>query len=1127
MASLSQPAKNSPPVHSTDGGPSALGPPPFPAELLEALPRTAVVAAEMPSASIEVGPGVVLGSFPDLELPTIPGYELLGELGNGGMGVVYKARHLGLNRVVALKTIRAGSQASKKDRARFASEARAVARLGHPNIVQIFDVGEHEGHAYLSLEFVDGGSLADQLTGQPFPAEVVAPLVECLARAIHFAHQRGIIHRDLKPANILLVSGGVVKDPKDTRDDKDYTTHHSPLTSHDSPLTTHQPKITDFGLAKQLDSNEDYTRSGTIVGTPSYMAPEQAMARNDEIGLATDIHALGVMLYELLTGKRPYRGETTVDLQMRIATQDPVPPSRLCSHLPRDLETICLRCLQKKPARRYATAEALADDLRRFQAREAIQARPVRRWERGLRWVRRRPAVAGLLALSLLLALALLSGAAVFQYRQHRRHEHTRATLTDVLQRSRRAIQEGHYDRACTLLGSIQPQMPGGTAVAGLLAERDRLLAEAEGLLKQQASLKRFAALHEETLFLATLPSEDGAAGSLSALREKVRAAFDEVGMSVEEDREGKQAGDFAPGQQTRIRQGCYELLLVLAEAEARVRPSDSDRVKQRRARSGLKILDRAGQLGVRTHAFHLRRARYWTQAGAPHLARREQELAAAIPPASAFDHYLLGEERYQQRDTKGALSAFLEALQQQPSHFWARYFLALCYVHQREYDRARNSLIDCEAQHNKVPWIYLLRGFVRGQLQEFNLAEKDLDTAWGLLQKHPSAQALYGLYNNRGYARIQKKDFARGEKDLREAIKLFPMRFQAHAMLAEALRRQHKEDVALPHVEQAIRLASPMVAARELDAGPLVSLYRLRAQLALARKDPAQALKALDGIVALKPPRADLVRTHIERGDLLLRGRRFTEALAAYEDALKHDPDNALAQRWRAQALLRLQRYAEAEQAYTTHIKGKGTAPPEVYQERALARVQLGKQEEALDDCTRVLVTRPDSIPVRLLRAQTYLRCEANLLAVRDFTEVLKRDKQNATAHVGRGLARFKLGEYSLALEDADHAASLPTVTSQACCQAARLYALAAAQQSTLTRPSPALLRRYQERAVQLLRQTLELVPVEQRTAFWREKVKSERAFVAIERTAGFILLERQLSPPRPKPSAGDSVGR
>jgi serine/threonine-protein kinase len=326
------------------------------ADLLGAANEDANAAAD-PAFSAEVTltdlPGAPRRSSPSTatRLPAIPGYEILGELGCGGMGKVYKARQAGVNRVTALKVVLAGLHASPEERERFRIEAEAAARVQHPHVVQIYEVGEHDGHHYLALEFVEGGSLAQKINGTPLPPRRAAELLAQLADGVHEAHQRGVVHRDLKPANVLLTAAGL-------------------------------PKITDFGLAKRLDADFAHTQTGAILGTPSYMAPEQAEGRSKDVGPATDVYALGAMLYELLTGRPPFRAATLWETVEQVRSQEPAPPRLLQPGTPRDLETICLKCLQKEPDRRYRSAQELRDDLRRFLDGEPIHARSINVLER-------------------------------------------------------------------------------------------------------------------------------------------------------------------------------------------------------------------------------------------------------------------------------------------------------------------------------------------------------------------------------------------------------------------------------------------------------------------------------------------------------------------------------------------------------------------------------------------------------------------------------------------------------------------------------------------------------------------------------------------------------------------------
>ena len=342
---------------------------------------------------------------PTASSPSAPlGYEILEELGRGGMGVVYKARQLSLNRLVAVKMVLAGEQASPQAITRFLHEAEAIGRMQHPNIVQVYEVGRHQDRPYFAMEFIDGGNLDKKLSGTPLPPNEAAQLVETLARAMQAAHDKGIIHRDLKPANILLRD--------ESRGTRGEPTNEDNAASPRAPrLSSLVPKITDFGLAKKLEGGAGLTQSGDVMGTPSYMAPEQAQGDPKAMGPLVDVYALGAILYECLTGRPPFRAATPLDTLMQVVTEDPVAPSTLVPGLPADLETICLKCLHKEPSKRYASAHELAEDLRRFQAGEPILARPVGTAEHTWRWCQRNPgklaAAVGALAVALALLVAM------------------------------------------------------------------------------------------------------------------------------------------------------------------------------------------------------------------------------------------------------------------------------------------------------------------------------------------------------------------------------------------------------------------------------------------------------------------------------------------------------------------------------------------------------------------------------------------------------------------------------------------------------------------------------------------------------------------------------------------------
>jgi serine/threonine-protein kinase len=407
--------------------------------------------------------------------PQIPGYQIEAVLGCGGVGVVYKAWQLRVNRPVALKMLLAGAYAREDERERFLGEARAVAALCHPNIVQLYDAGEVDGRPYFTMELVEGGCLATKIAGAPQPAAWAASLVATLAGAVHYAHQSGFIHRDLKPGNVLLTADGT-------------------------------PKVTDFGLARRLEDKDGLTLSGVLIGTPSYMAPEQARGDKGAIGPATDVYALGAILYELLTGRPPFRGETATATLQQVTDDEPVPPGRLNPAVRRDLQTICLKCLHKEPQRRYASAQALADDLHRFEKGEPITARPAGPLERAAKWVRRRPTAAALLAAALLMLVGVTAAAVWY--------------AGDRAQRARQVNREANaaLRDAETHLKDLRAKVDDPVQVQELLSDIDRWQSMVE---QARQDLER---------------AKSASAGNEALLAEDTRAHFEAVEAAVDRE---------------------------------------------------------------------------------------------------------------------------------------------------------------------------------------------------------------------------------------------------------------------------------------------------------------------------------------------------------------------------------------------------------------------------------------------------------------------------------------------------------------------------------------------------------------------------------------------------------------
>lgn len=443
----------------TDVGPTSAGTE-FDESMSPAVIPPLVPASTILPSGMRPGGGKQPRESADPDMSGVPDYEIVGELGRGGMGVVYLARHKQLKRLVALKVIRGDVAADDEALARFRREAEAIARLQHPGIVQIHDFGTHRGSPYLALEYIDGENLAEQLRGAIMMPRLAAALVESLARTVHYAHQHGIVHRDLTPRNILLArdaSCGILIIQNDAH--------------------RWDPKITDFGLAKELDADVQQTQSGVIMGTPSYMSPEQALGRPDAIGPATDIHALGALLYETLTGRPPFLAANQFETLMQVIEREPVSPRKLQPTVPRDLETICMKCLEKESSKRYESAESLADDLRRFLDNAPIHARPVSFLERTWKLSRRHPAAAALIAVSILAATTLIIGGITYNTQLRAERDRTERNLGLAMEAIDKMLTEVGEEQL-----AVEPRME---------KKRQRLLSQALALYEQLLEEKK------------------------------------------------------------------------------------------------------------------------------------------------------------------------------------------------------------------------------------------------------------------------------------------------------------------------------------------------------------------------------------------------------------------------------------------------------------------------------------------------------------------------------------------------------------------------------------------------------------------------------------------------------------
>jgi tetratricopeptide (TPR) repeat protein len=1016
----------------------------------------------------------------------ITGYEILGELGRGGMGVVYKARQLGLNRIVALKMILAGAHAGPDQIALFRGEAEAVARLQHPNIVQIYDIEEQDGWHFFSMEFVNGGSL-DKWTA-PHPPQQAAQLIAILADAIAVAHDLGIVHRDLKPANVLLL--GVPG----------------------SPLNECIPKITDFGVAKHLDNETWKTRSGALMGTPTYMAPEQASGQQSQVSPVTDVYALGAILYELLTGRPPFLAPTMMETLELVRFREPVPPSRIMPRLPRDLETICLKCLQKEPGKRYRSARDLAADLRRFLAYEPIKARPISLGERALKWMKRKRGLVAFYALVLVSAGVIGSIQIGSRYQRlrelGREVDRSVANAEEVIARENWGPANAYLTSALEKLGSEQALKEKRARILELKETVEARLAAAKQALEERdryqqaiAQYDGFFKLHDEALFHSTLAFGEGLEENRRQARQAAERALALVGVSATGAGRPQVADELPAGKRSELGQGCYVMLLVLADA---LSPPSAPGTAEH-ARQSLQLLDQADHLRsleqAPFRAYHLRRARYLSRTGAESEAAQERQQGNRQPVAGAPDYYLLGEESYKKGELRDALSQFENALLARPDHQWARYFFAVCYLRLNRPAEAKATLTAFLSQRQDFVWIYLLRGYASTQLgpAEYPAAEADFDKAAKL---EPRDDALYALYTNRGVLRLRQQKYAEAIADFQAAIALRPSHYQGYVSLAQVYQVTQRWQEAIACYDQAV--------AKEPR---LAVLYRNRAQLHLERKDWEAALKDCERAIT-ETPAGDTVnraRDQAERGRILHHLGRYDQATAAYDAALRIDPDYTDPFLWRGEALVKLRRYPEAAQSYDRYLEHARKPPVEVYQARGNLRARLDRYPEAIPDYTRALDLQPDNVAVRAARGWAYLICNSPKLALPDFEQVLERQPDNGEAYAGRGSARVRLGHYREAVADAEEVARRLPESASMIYNAARIFAQAAGYidaHPEMHGRLAAARAGYQKRALALLRQAMKLQKPADRARFWKERVMPDIALYSVRSLPEFTTL-------------------
>jgi tetratricopeptide (TPR) repeat protein/tRNA A-37 threonylcarbamoyl transferase component Bud32 len=1057
-------------------------------------------------------------------------FALQKQLGEGAFGVVYQAHDPQLDREVALKVAKTGTLASSRQTERFFREARAAAQLRHPNIVPVFDAGQDGGQHYIASALIRGQTLDAVLQHRRLPLRQSAQIVSSLADALAYAHEQGIVHRDVKPANVMLDVRG-------------------------------QPLLMDFGLAARQDEDAKLTQDGAVLGTPLYMAPENASGHCGDAQPRSDQYSLGVVLYQMLCGQTPFVGPTRVVLVNHQET-DPPQPRHCNPAIPRDLETICLKALAKKPEDRYDSCRDLADDLRRWLADEPIRARPPGLVERLRKWGRRRPAAAALLVVSILAFGA--SFAAVASYADSKRQEADLANeklaraerfvlaqeqVNQELRRAALAESSGNWQSAHAHLKIAQGACTNqeGLSQGEVRDEVERRLAHVEerlaeqgqqqeaALRRQRFEMHRFDALFHETPFTGLGGSENREFVSRAA-----RTALALYGLGAEPGKAFVKTPDEErpariPRHDAELASACYELLLMWAEAEAAGTAGAPDLKPAERAKRALALLDRAAELGrthgLTTRAWQTRRVRYLAQAGAPKHEKGSPAADVNEKGPLVLDLYLAAWEDYRTGHFHQAAVACAGVLEHEPRHFWARYVRGVCQMQAARWADAGGDFTICLHQRPNFDWARLLRGvaltesaFANQDPTLFAAARADFDH---ILHKQPDVVARYTALINRGvlFIRQQQWEDARRPvlglavgtlvreipqpklkdalRDLKQASELKPERFHAYLNLAKVHRELRQGKEAVGALDRAIERAPN-----------LALLYGERGRLRLQEGNRAGARADYEKAIALELGRQSprVVADYLDLARLLTGDSQYEAALTACEAALKIQPDNGRVLQEKASALLGLRRYTQASEVLDKYLARATSAPPEVYHTRGLIHARAGQYPAAINMFTLALHGRPDDLSLRAMRGWSLLHVDGARQALDDFQLVLARDPNNTEALCGRGYARVRLKQVAEAVADADAAERGGPLGDRLTYSLACLYALAVEQlaQEPLPRSNAtaARLTQYEELALVRLRQALEQLPAKDRVSFWRERVETDPAWKGLRRGNRYLQL-------------------
>lgn len=1032
--------------------------------------------------------------------PNVPGYDILGELGRGGMGVVYRAKQRGLGRMVALKMILGGGNLNPEDVARFELEAKAVGSMTHPNIVQVYEVSEFNGLPYFSLEFVDGGPLDSKLKSEPQPAEWCAQMMLQLSRGMAYAHSKQIIHRDLKPANVLVTKDGI-------------------------------GKIADFGLAKKMDADDGKTRAGSIMGTPSYMPPEQASGDTADIGPLADIYSLGAMFYEFLTGRPPFRGTTLLQTLEDVRNKEPIAPNVLVQSVPIDLQTICLKCLEKDKSKRYTTADELADDIDRYIKGEPILARPVGMYTKALKWAKRNQAKAALIAVSSVAAVTIFLGsiALMFMAKKELAREQAIALELDGIRKetspalisAKNLFDEKKFEQAKDILSTIVAKTAQKDALKEIYDPARKLLDDTGDRIKATNDLENFSRHYDEALFQSSDAMGNRVEGREKSMDEASKGLAI-VGIDYKKDAKYSinLPDHLSAEEKKHLREEALELLIIIARRNAMPLPELAPGEFKKRNLESLEVMEKTLGFAEANHIYHLIKADLYEKLGQLPEARAELEKSNSIKPERASEFFFLGMGAFNQTKYDLAQSYFEKALRKDPDLFWANFLTAVCQVRQEQWAAARASLTSCIAGRPKLGPAYLVRGIVDGKLMRGKNANTDSDYAEAL-DDFKKAQEFgiprFDVLVNQGNLYFEMGNYKDAQKNFEEAVKLSPNDPRGINNLALCYRKEGKNI-------EAIELFTRNIKANPINGDSYH--WRGLAYLDLQPKEIQKAIEDFTQAGNLRYLPQDKVEDFLIVSELYYSTKNFEKALPLCELALKLNPNNSLSYLLKAKILLELNKFAESKAAFDDYFSKhdpKKDLPldPQAYKGRGICQRALNLLGPALSDLSRSAALLPDDTQSRVRRAMLLVSAWKDL-AQDDFTMVLaSKDAepgQIIEALTMRGYLRAMQNNVKGAIEDAEAALGKnPNPSVQTVLNAAGVFSISGGKLELDSDAKPELKAQsesYKKKAIELLKKAIEAFPEGQRQGVWAQAVSSDDSFDSLKKEGDFKALQSKYAP-------------